>query len=75
MYEVLWRSEEVGITNASQMIAPLENAIDEMVAYQDKLKAFNPLNGYGNYEAFVCFCRSVLDNCREYPDAVIEASA
>ncbi len=75
LYEVLWRPEEIGITTASQMIVPLEKAIDELVANPDKYKAFNPPNGYGSYEDFVSFCQAVLHNCREYPDAVIEASA
>lgn len=75
LYEVLWKPEEVGITTASQMIAPLEKAIDELVANPDKYKVFNPPNEYGSYEDFVSFCRLALDNCRKYPDAVIEASA
>ena len=75
LYEVLWRPEEIGITTAFQMIVPLEKAIDELVANPDKYKALNPPNGYGSYEDFVSFCRSVLDNCHKYPDAVIEASA
>ena len=75
LYEVLWRPEEIGITTASQMIAPLEKAVEELVANPDKYKIFNPPNGFGSYEDFINFCRSVLHNCREYPDAVIEASA
>lgn len=75
LYEVLWRPEEIGISTASQIIAPLEKGISELVANPDKYRAFNPSNGYGSYEDFVRFCRSVLDNCRKHPDAVIEASA
>jgi hypothetical protein len=75
LYEVLWRPKEVGITSASQMIAPLEKGLEELVANPDKYKALNPPNGYGSYDDFVSFCRSVLHNCREYPNAVIEASA
>ena len=75
LYVVLWRPGEIGITTASQMIAPLEKGLEELVANPDKYKAFNPPNGYGSYEDFVSFCRSVLANCRKYPDAVIEASA
>ena len=75
LYEVLWRPEEIGITTASQMVVPLGKAIDELVSNPDKYKAFNPPNGYGSYEDFVSFCQAVLHNCREYPDAVIEASA
>ncbi len=75
LYEVLWRPEDVGITTASQMIVPLEKGIDVLVTNPDKYKVLNPPNGYGSYEDFVSFCKSVLHNCREYPDAVIEASA
>jgi hypothetical protein len=74
LYEVLWRPEEIGVNTASQMIPFLEKGLDKLTANPDKYKAFNPPNGYGSYEDFVSFCRSVLHNCREYPDAVIEAS-
>ena len=74
LYEVLWRPEEIGITIASQMIEPLEKGLKELEANPDKYKAYNPPNGWGNYEGFVSFCKSVLQKCREYPDAVIEAT-
>jgi hypothetical protein len=74
LYEVLWRPEEIGITIASQMIEPLEKGLKELEANPDKYKAYNPPNGWGNYEVFVSFCKSVLQKCREYPDAVIEAA-
>ena len=74
LYKVLWYPEEIGITSASQMIVPLEKGIEELEANPDKYKAFNPPNGWGNYDIFVSFCRSVLHTCREHPDAVIEAA-
>jgi len=74
LYQVLWSPEEVGITTASQMITPLEKAIKELVANPDKYKAYNPPNGWGNYDIFVSFCRSVLSTCEENPDAIIEVS-
>ncbi|KAA6342228.1 hypothetical protein EZS27_010026 [termite gut metagenome] len=73
LYEVLWHPEEIGITVASQMISPLENSIKELEANPDKYKVYNPSNGWDNYEDFVRFCKSVLQKCREYPDAAIEA--
>ncbi|KAA6331536.1 hypothetical protein EZS27_019865 [termite gut metagenome] len=75
LYEVLWKPEIIGITIASQMIPFLEKGLKELEANLDKYKAFNPPNGFGSYEDFVGFCKSVLHNCHEYPDAVIEASA
>lgn len=72
LYQVLWSPEEIGITMASQMIAPLEKAIKELVVNPDKYKVYNPPNGWGNYDIFVSFCRSVLHTCEENPDAIIE---
>ena len=72
--KVLWNPEQIGITSAFQMIAPLETAIKELDANPEKYKAFNPSNGWGNYDIFVSFCRSVLQTCRKNPDAVIEAA-
>lgn len=74
LYDVLWNPEESGITVASQMILPLEEGIKELEASPDKYKAYNPPNGWGSYENFVSFCKSVLQKCWEYPDAVIEAA-
>ena len=73
LYKILWYPEEVGITSVSQMIVPLEKAIKELKANPDKYKVYNPPNGWGNYDIFVSFCRSVLRTCQENPDAVIEA--
>lgn len=75
LYEVLWHPERKNITSASQMIVPLEKGIEELEANPNKYKAFNPPNGWGDYEGFVRFCKTVLQKCREYPDAVIEASS
>lgn len=74
LYNILWDPEEIGITTASQMIVPLEQAIKELETNSDKYKAYNPPNGWGNYDIFVSFCRSMLSTCRENPDAVIEAA-
>jgi hypothetical protein len=74
LYEVLWYPEKIGITVASQMILPLEEGIKKLETNPDKYKAYNPPNGWGSYENFVSFCKSVLLKCREYPDAVIEAA-
>ena len=73
LYEVLWRPEEIGITSASQMIPLLEKGLKELEANPVKYKAFNPSNGYGNYNNLVNFCYETLKLCREYPDAIVEA--
>ncbi|MFV0290970.1 MAG: hypothetical protein ACK5IJ_08790 [Mangrovibacterium sp.] len=72
--DVLWNPENIGITTASQMIPFLEKGIEELTANPKKYKALNPPNGWGDYDVFVSFCKSVLHNCREYPDATVEAN-
>jgi hypothetical protein len=72
LYDVLWNPESIGITTASQMIPLLEKGIKELIANPDKYKAFNPPNKFGSYENLVDFCNTVLQKCRENPDAVIE---
>ena len=42
------------------------------MANPDKYKTYNPPNGWGNYDIFLSFCKSVLRKCHEYPDAIIE---
>lgn len=74
LYDVLWNPESIGITTASQLIPFLEKGIKELIANPDKYKAFNPPNNYGNYDNLIDFCKTVLHNCRENPDAVIEVS-
>jgi hypothetical protein len=72
--DILWNPDKIGITLASQMITPLEIGIKKLEANPDKYKALNPPNGWGSYEDFVPFCKVVLEICREYPDAVIDAA-
>ena len=75
IYEVLWYPETIGITSAFQMIQPLESGLRKLKSNPEKYKSFNPSNGWGKYEDLVNFCESALYWCREYPDAIIEASA
>jgi len=74
LYQVLWSPEEIGITTASQMIEPIEKGIRKLMSNPDKYKSYNPPNGWGNYDIFVSFCRSVLSTCKENPDAIIDVS-
>lgn len=74
LYDVLWNPEKLGITIASQMLLPLESGINELEKDPNKYKAFDAPNGWGRYEDFLEFCKSILQKCREYPDAVIEVN-
>ena len=74
IYGVLWRPDETGIQNAGQMIIHLERAIDEMEANPKKFKKYNARNGWGLYENFVPWLKTLLNACRMHPEASVRVS-
>ena len=74
IYKHLWRPEELGITEAEELIEPLTKGILDMKARPDHYKQFNAKNGWGLYEHFIPWLEKYLEACTEYPDAVIEVS-
>jgi hypothetical protein len=74
IYKHLWRPEELGITKAGDLIAPLAKAVALMKAEPARFIALNPPNGWGSYEHFVPWLEKYLAACAEYPDANIHVS-
>lgn len=74
IYRHLWRPEELGITQASELIEPLEQAIAKLEADPRTFKSFNPSNGWGDYETLLTFLRDVRSACKAHPDAKIRVS-
>ncbi len=74
LYEYLWRPEEIGIKNASELIEPLEEGLAELKAHPEIYEKFNASNGWGMYEHFVPFVEKYLEACKENPDAKVEVS-
>jgi hypothetical protein len=74
IYQVLWRPEEIDITKANHLIAPLENAITDMEKRPFHYEKYNSENGWGTYADFLPWLRRLLEACKEFPDATIEAS-
>lgn len=74
IYQHLWRPEELGITKASELIKPLTNGLALLENDPIRFKAFNPENGWGDYENLVKFVRSYLAACKQYPEAEIYVS-
>lgn len=72
-YEAVWRPEEVGITQASQLIPILRKAIADMEDRPEFYKQFDSSNGWGTYKHFLPWLREYLAACVEYPDATVEA--
>lgn len=74
IYEYLWRPDEINVTKAAQLIQPLAKGLSDLEASPEKFKAYNPENGWGDYEGLVRFVRNYLDACTIYPNADIHIS-
>lgn len=73
IYKHLWRPDEIGIETARELIEPLREGLHKLKSNPEKYKAFNPPNGWGDYEGFVRFVSGYLDACYENPDAYVSA--
>lgn len=56
------------------LIAPLESGLALLRSDPERFKAFNPENGWGDYDALVAFVAGYLEACRKHPDAIVEVS-
>ncbi|MBU0846944.1 hypothetical protein KKH23_07100 [Patescibacteria group bacterium] len=74
IYKHLWRPEELEITTAKELIAPLTEGLKKLKGNPDFFKQYNASNGWGVYEHFVPFVEDYLNACIEFPDAIIEIS-
>lgn len=74
IYKELWRPEEIGITKAHQLIAPLTAGLAKMKKDPDEFKKYDPPNGWGSYICFVSWIEKYIEACREYPMADVYAS-
>lgn len=74
IYQALWRPEEIGITRAEQLVKPLTEGLALLEADPDRFRAFNPENGWGDYDGLCDFVREYLDACIANPDAKVSAS-
>ena len=74
IYKHLWRPEEIGITKAGELIAPLQTGLAKLKADPAKFEAFNAPNGWGLYENFVPFVERYLNAFERNPDAEVMVS-
>ena len=74
LYQYLWRPDEIEVTQAYQLIAPLKEGLQKLEDKREFFENFNPSNGWGNYKNLVEFVREYLRVCIEYPAGKIEIS-
>ena len=74
IYKHLWRSEEIEITKAAQLIEPLREGLSLLLSDPDRFKKFDPENKWGDYDGLVDFVREYLAACEENPNASVSVS-
>jgi hypothetical protein len=74
IYKHLWRPEELGITRAGDLIAPLTTGLIDMVKLPSYYRQFSSSNGWGLYENFLPWIAAYLEACIANPDAKIHVS-
>jgi hypothetical protein len=74
IYMHLWRPEEIGITQAKELIKPLLDGLEKMEADPEGYSKFDSPNGWGLYKNFVPWVRRYVEACKKYPEAKIEVS-
>lgn len=74
IYRELWRPDEIGITKAAQLVAPLADGLERLTREPERFKKFNPDNGWGSYEGLVEFVTAYLAACVAHPDADVRVS-
>lgn len=74
IYQHLWSPEELGLTKAAELIAPLREGLARLKADPAHFETFNAENGWGLYKNFVPFVEKYLAACEENPDATVYVS-
>ena len=74
IYECLWHPKDIKITTAQQMIPLLRDGLTKLEEDPERYRKLNPENGWGTYDGFLSFVRSVLSACEKFPNGVIHAS-
>jgi hypothetical protein len=74
IYMHVWRPEEIGITHAHQLIAPLEAAAELMRKDPARFEKHNPPNGWGSFTGFRVWLYGYIAACKQYPHAEVHAS-
>lgn len=74
VYAHLWRPDEINVTKARHLVAPLTVAVGDMVSGRDYLHRFNQSNGWGSYDGLLEFIQQYRDACERFPDADVSVS-
>ena len=75
LYEPLWKPDEYypEPNIARDLIEPVRDGLDNLLADPTHYRTFNPENGWGDYDGLVGFATSVLNVLESYPLAQVHA--
>lgn len=71
LYDSLWGAHG---KSCADLIEPLKAGFIRLQEDRARLVAFNPANGWGDYDGLFEFTRAVLDACIENPDGIVGVS-
>lgn len=78
LYHLVWRPEEVGVSNVcnntNTLADALQSGISYMVEHREELLQYNPDNGWGSYDSFLEWLINYWRACLENPNCEIEIS-
>jgi len=74
LYTPLWHPEELGITQADQLISTLRDGIAAMEANPDHFRSHDSPNGWDTYKNFLPWLKRLLEACEKYPTAKVDVS-
>lgn len=74
IYQTLWRPDEIGITQAAQLVSPLAAGLGKLISDPEGYRRLNPSNGWGNYEGLLDFVSRYLAACEQWGTAKVRVS-
>jgi len=74
LYDVMWRPEECGFKFAKDISEYLDLGFNILLAEPERLKQYNPENGWGSYDGLVNFVYKYRNACWDNPDAELRVS-
>ncbi len=75
LYACLWRPDEEGLTLAADLLTPLREGLERLLALDAAAReTHTPRNGWGTYAQLVEFVAAYLDACSRHPESRVEVS-
>jgi hypothetical protein len=74
IYQALWRPEEIGATQAKDIIDIVDKGLLDLIARPSYYERFDSPNGWGTYKHFVPFVAKYLEALKKYPESYIYVS-